>query len=37
MDLTRLLSGKFVTNYLVWALAAVAMNLLRLMGSAHLA
>ena len=32
MDLERLPSGKFDTNYLVCALAAVAMNLLRLMG-----
>lgn len=32
MDLTRLPSGKFDTNYLVCALAAVAMNLLRLAG-----
>ena len=32
MDLTRLPSGKFDTNYLVCALAAVAMNLLRLIG-----
>lgn len=32
MDLTRLPSGKFDTNYLVCALAAVAMNLLRLLG-----
>lgn len=32
MDLTRLPSGKFDTNYLVCALAAVAMNLLRLVG-----
>ena len=30
MDLVRLPSGKFDTNYLVCALAAVAMNLLRL-------
>jgi hypothetical protein len=32
MDLERLPSGKFDTNYLVCALAAVAMNLLRLVG-----
>jgi hypothetical protein len=32
MDLTRLPSGKFDTNYLVCALAAVAMNLLRMVG-----
>jgi hypothetical protein len=32
MDLTRLPSGKFDTNYLLCALAAVAMNLLRLVG-----
>jgi len=32
MDLQRLPSGKFDTNYLVCALAAVAMNLLRLVG-----
>lgn len=32
MNLTRLPSGKFDTNYLVCALAAVAMNLLRLVG-----
>jgi Transposase DDE domain group 1 len=32
MDLSRLPSGKFDTNYLVCALAAVAMNLLRLVG-----
>jgi hypothetical protein len=32
MDLSRLPSGKFDTNYLVCALAAVAMNLLRLIG-----
>ena len=32
MDLERLPSGKFDTNYLVCALAAVAMNILRLMG-----
>lgn len=32
MDLVRLPSGKFDTNYLVCALAAVAMNLLRLVG-----
>ncbi len=32
MDLQRLPSGKFDTNYLVCQLAAVAMNLLRLIG-----
>ena len=32
MDLRRLPSGKFATNHLVCALAAVAMNLLRLVG-----
>lgn len=32
LDLTRLPSGKFATNYLVCQLAAVAMNILRLMG-----
>ena len=32
MGLTRLPSGKFDTNYLICQLAAVAMNLLRLMG-----
>ncbi len=32
MDLSRLPSGKFDTNYLVCALAAIAMNILRLMG-----
>ena len=32
LDLERLPSGKFETNYLVCALAAVAMNVLRLMG-----
>jgi hypothetical protein len=32
MDLVRLPSGKFDTNYLVCVLAAVAMNLLRLIG-----
>jgi len=32
MDLERLPSGKFDTNYLVCQLAAVALNLLRLMG-----
>ena len=32
MDLERLPSGKFDTNFLVCALAAVAMNILRLMG-----
>ncbi len=31
-DLTRLPSGKFDTNYLVCQLAALAMNILRLMG-----
>ena len=33
LDLTRLPSGKFDTNYIVCQLAAVAMNILRLMGS----
>jgi hypothetical protein len=32
LDLTRLPSGKFDTNYLVCQLAAVALNVLRLMG-----
>lgn len=32
MDLRRLPSGKFATNHLVCSLAAVAMNLLRLVG-----
>jgi hypothetical protein len=32
LDLQRLPSGKFDTNYLVCGLAAVAMNILRLMG-----
>ena len=32
LDLTRLPSGKFDTNYLVCQLAAMAMNILRLMG-----
>ena len=32
MDLERLPSGKFDTNFLVCALASVAMNILRLMG-----
>ena len=32
LDLERLPSGKFETNYLVCAMAAVAMNVLRLMG-----
>jgi len=32
MDLNRLPSGKFATNHLVCALAAVAMNLLRIVG-----
>ena len=32
MDLERLPSGKFDTNYLICQLAAVAMNLLRLIG-----
>ena len=36
MDLQRLPSGKFDTNYLVCALAAVAMNILRLMGQGAL-
>ena len=35
MDLERLPSGTFDTNYLVCALAAVAMNILRLMGQTH--
>ncbi len=36
MDLERLPSGKFDTNYLVCALAAVAMNILRLIGQGAL-
>ena len=32
LNLTRLPSGKFNTNYFVCQLAAVAMNILRLMG-----
>jgi len=32
MDLNRLPSGKFATNHMVCALAAVAMNLLRIVG-----
>ena len=32
LDLTRLPSGKFDTNYLVCQLAALAMNILRLIG-----
>ena len=32
MDLERLPSGKFATNYLICALAALAMNILRLIG-----
>ena len=36
LDLTRLPSGKFDTNYLVCQLAALAMNILRLMGQAGL-
>ena len=32
LDLTRLPSGKFDTSYLVFQLAALAMNILRLMG-----
>jgi len=32
MDLPRLLSGKFDSNALVCRLAALAMNILRLMG-----
>ena len=32
LDLERVPSGKFETNYLVCALAALAMNILRLMG-----
>ncbi len=32
MDLNRLPSGKFATNHLVCSLAAVAMNLLRIVG-----
>ena len=36
MDLKRLPSGKFDTNFLVCALAAVAMNVLRLIGQSAL-
>ena len=36
MDLERLPSGKFDTNFLVCALAAVAMNVLRLIGQSAL-
>ena len=36
LDLTRLPSGKVGTNYLVCQLAAVAMNILRLMGQSGL-
>jgi hypothetical protein len=36
LDLERLPSGKFSTNYLVCELAALAMNILRLMGQAGL-
>ena len=36
LDLERLPSGKFDTNYLVCQLAAVAMNILRLMGQSGL-
>jgi len=36
LDLERLPSGKFDTNYLVCALASLAMNILRLMGQAGL-
>ena len=36
MDLVRLPSGKFATNYLVCALAAVALNILRLIGQGAL-
>lgn len=36
MDLERLPSGKFDTNYLVCQLAALAMNLLRLIGQSTL-
>jgi hypothetical protein len=36
LDLQRLPSGKFDTNYLVCQLAALAMNILRLMGQAGL-
>ena len=36
LDLERLPSGKFDTNYLVCELAALAMNILRLMGQAAL-
>src|SRR4029078_11530098 len=34
LDLERLPSGKFDTNYVVCALAALAVNILRLMGQA---
>ena len=36
LDLTRLPSGKFDTNYLVCQLAALTMNILRLIGQAGL-
>jgi hypothetical protein len=36
LDLERLPSGKFDTNYLVCALAALALNILRLLGQAGL-
>lgn len=36
LDIERLPSGKFDTNYLVCALAALAMNILRLLGQAGL-
>ena len=36
MDLQRLPSGKFDTNFLVCALASVALNILRLMGQSAL-
>jgi hypothetical protein len=36
MDLERLPSGKFDTNYLVCALAAVALNILRIIGQSAL-
>ena len=36
MDLERLPSGKFATNFLVCALAAVALNILRLIGQSAL-
>jgi hypothetical protein len=36
LDVQRLPSGKFDTNYLVCALAALAMNILRLLGQAGL-